>query len=217
MAVMSHRHTAGFRKLRAGLKEKTELAEEQAKEIEEPNKGFKAERALWATKKAAFEQRIKDLTSQRNCVLCQRDEIIEEWKTSKAGLEFAVDMGLEASEVAAREAVDRLQTAFWKVYPQASWSPVEAKYNISAEATFREGGEADPTLEVDDAIDMDEFMGGEPHQVENPLAPGGPIADDEVVPESSSDRVASSDSSSDSGDDEVVSETSESDSSSSSA
>ena len=115
------------------------------------------------------------MTSQRNCVLRQRDEIIEEGKTSKDGLEFVADMGLEASELAAREALDRLRDAFRKVYPQASWFPVEAEYNISAEAAFCEGGEANPTLEVDDAIDIGEILGGEPQQTENPKPPEGPL------------------------------------------
>ncbi|KMT13310.1 hypothetical protein BVRB_4g084520 [Beta vulgaris subsp. vulgaris] len=111
MTVMSHRHTAGFRKLREGLKEKTRLCEEQAKEIEALSKKLEDEKVAWDDEKAALENRIKDLTSQRNSIQCKRDEIIEEWKTSKFGLEFAADMGLEASEVAAREAVDRLQAA----------------------------------------------------------------------------------------------------------
>ncbi|XP_010693339.1 uncharacterized protein LOC104906300 [Beta vulgaris subsp. vulgaris] len=170
MAVMSHRHTADFRKLREGLKEKTKLAKEQAKEIEVLSKSLEDEKAVWASEKAAFENRIKDLTSQRDSVQRKRDEIIEEWKTSKSGLEFAANMGLKASEVAAREAVDRLQNSFRKVYPQANWSPIEAEYNISVDAAFHEGNEASPVLEVDDAIDVAEILGEDPQQAGDPQA-----------------------------------------------
>ncbi|KMS98320.1 hypothetical protein BVRB_4g093870 [Beta vulgaris subsp. vulgaris] len=216
MAVMSHRHTAGFRKLREGLKEKTKLAEEHAKEIKVLSKSLEDEKAVWASEKAALENRIKDLTSQRDSVQRKRDEIIEEWRTSKAGLEFAADMGLEASEVAALKAVDRLQTAFRKVYPQASWSPIEAEYNISVDAAFHEGNEAGPVLEVDDAIDVAEILGEEPQQATDPQASAEPVVQEEAVPESSNDQAASNEDSSDSEDVEAVSETSESDSSSSS-
>lgn len=50
-----------------------------------------------AKEKATLEQRIRDQVSQRDSVLCNRNQIIEEWKTSKAGMEFAADMSLEAS------------------------------------------------------------------------------------------------------------------------
>ncbi|KMT07957.1 hypothetical protein BVRB_6g144910 [Beta vulgaris subsp. vulgaris] len=83
--------------------------------------------------------------------------------TSKAGLEFAADMGLEASEVATREVMERLHDAFRRVYPQVVWSPVEAKYNVSIDATFHKGGDSDPALEVDDAIDIDDILGRNPN------------------------------------------------------
>ncbi|KMS97506.1 hypothetical protein BVRB_5g126390 [Beta vulgaris subsp. vulgaris] len=205
MAVMSHRHTTGFRKLRAGLKEKTKLAEERAKEIEELNKGFEEERALWATEKAALEQRIKDLTRQRNCVLHQRDEIIEECKTSKAGLEFAADMGLEASDVAAREAWIGSRVPSGRCIPKRAG--LQSRRNTISLLRQLSAKVVRPTPRSRWTI---------PQQVENPLASGGPIAEDEVVLESSSDRVASSDNSLDSDNIEAVSETSESESSSSS-
>ena len=101
MAVMSHCNTVGFRKLREGLKQQTDLVVERGKEIERLNKGFEEEKKLWAKEKVALEKKVRDSTSQRDSVLRNRDLVIEEWKTSKAGLEFAADMGLEASEVAA--------------------------------------------------------------------------------------------------------------------
>ncbi|KMT06073.1 hypothetical protein BVRB_7g163950 [Beta vulgaris subsp. vulgaris] len=181
MAIMSHRHTAGFRKLRPGLKKQTEPAVERGKEIEGINKGFEED------------------------VLRNRDEIIEEWKTSKAGLEFAADMGLEASEVAAQEAVERFQDAFSRVYPQADWSSVEVEYNASINAAFHEGGDSDPALEVDDAIDIGDILGEELQQVEDPLASGAPtVQGEEAHEESSNDRADSSDSSSETGDVEAV-------------
>ncbi|XP_048492600.2 uncharacterized protein LOC125493366 [Beta vulgaris subsp. vulgaris] len=160
MAVMSHHHTAGFRKLREGLKEQTYLAVERGEEIERLIKGFEEEKKLWAKEKAALEQKVQDSTSQRDSVLRNRDLIIEEWKTSNAGLEFAANIGLEASEVAAREVVARLQEAFKKVYPQADWQAVEAEYNAAVDATFHEGNDYDPELQVDDAIDIGDLLGG---------------------------------------------------------
>ena len=191
MTIMSHRHTAGFRKLREGLKEKTKLAEEQAKEIEALKKSLEDEKVARASEKATLENKIKDLTSQRNSVQRKRDEIIEEWKTSMSGLEFAVDMGLEASEVAAREAVAKLQSAFRKVYPQVSWSPIEAEYNISVDAAFHEGNETSPVLEVDDAIDAAEILGEDPQQAGDHQASAEPAVQEVVVPRRSRKRVMS--------------------------
>ncbi|KMT11264.1 hypothetical protein BVRB_5g110130 [Beta vulgaris subsp. vulgaris] len=137
-------------------------------------------------------------------------------KTSKAGLEFAADMALEASEIADREAVGRLQEAFRKIYPQADWSSVETEYNASVGAAFHEGNDSDPELEVDDAIARGDLLGEDAQQIEDPLAAGTPVAQEEEVHEENSgnQEVSSDNSSSESGDDEVVSETLDSDTSS---
>ncbi|XP_057247779.1 uncharacterized protein LOC130589995 [Beta vulgaris subsp. vulgaris] len=68
MVVMSHRHTAGFRKLRDGLKPQTELAIEKGLEIEQLKKDFEAERKLWAEEKATLEKKLQDIVSQRDSV-----------------------------------------------------------------------------------------------------------------------------------------------------
>lgn len=65
---MSHRHTAGFRKLRDGLKPQTELAIEKGLEIEQLKKDFEAERKLWAEEKATLEKKLQDIVSQRDSV-----------------------------------------------------------------------------------------------------------------------------------------------------
>ena len=46
MPVMSHRHTAGFQKLREGLKEQTDLAADRGVKIEKLNKVFEEEKKL---------------------------------------------------------------------------------------------------------------------------------------------------------------------------
>ena len=55
----------------------------------------------------------------------------------------------------------RLQKAFRKVYPQADWQEVEAKYNAAVDAAFHEGNDSDPELQVDDAVDIGDLLGGE--------------------------------------------------------
>ncbi|KMS99663.1 hypothetical protein BVRB_1g021840 [Beta vulgaris subsp. vulgaris] len=79
-------------------------------------------------------------------------------------------MGLEAAEVATREAVGRLREAFKKVYPHANWQVVEAEYDAVVNAKLLEGNDPGPELQVDDAIDIVDLLGGDIPRIEDPSA-----------------------------------------------
>ena len=219
MAVMSHRHTAGFRKLREGLKMQTDMATERGEEIERFNKSLEVEKKRWAEEKATLEQKVRDSVSQWDSVLRTRDLIIEEWKGSKAGRDFAADMGLEASEVAAREVVGKLREAFKMVHPLADWEAVKAEYNAAVDAEFHACNDSDSELRMDDAIDIGDLLGGDvPRIEEGPMAVEAPdVRGAEAHEENLGMRDDSSDTSLfESDNEEGVSETSDSDTSSNS-
>ncbi|KMT05611.1 hypothetical protein BVRB_7g167520 [Beta vulgaris subsp. vulgaris] len=165
----------------------TDLATEWGEEIERLNKSLEEEKKRWAEEKAALEQKVRDSVSQRDNVLRSRDLIIEEWKGSKTGRNFAANMGLEAAEVAARE--------------------VEAEYNAAVDAEFHAGNDSNAEFQVDDAINIGDLLGGDAPQIEEgPLAAEAPDArGGEAHEENSGVREDSSDvSSSESDDEEAV-------------
>ena len=69
MAVMSHHHTAGFRKLREGLTAQTKVVTNRGLKIEQLNEDFEAEKKQWAEDKAALEKKLKGTVRQRGSVV----------------------------------------------------------------------------------------------------------------------------------------------------
>ncbi|KMS99532.1 hypothetical protein BVRB_1g023030 [Beta vulgaris subsp. vulgaris] len=140
--------------------------------------------------------------------------IIEEWKNSKEGKNFAVDMGLEAAEVATQEPVAKLREDFKKIYPSAKWETVEAEYNAVVNAK----------LQVDDDVDIGDRLAedvllieGVPSTVEAPVASGEESHEGDSGERQNSSNHDSSESDEDDDDEEDFPETSDSKTSSSSA
>lgn len=128
MAVMSHQHTIGFRKLREDLAEQTKLASSHHPEIDRLEKelAVKKKKKL-IDEKALQDQKIKDVVSQRDSVKRindaskgetseARELIIQEWKDSQAGKDFLADMGLRGTEVATEVTLGKLGEALGKTH-----------------------------------------------------------------------------------------------------
>ena len=128
-------------------------------------------------------------------------------------------MGLEAAEVAARQAVKKLHETFKKVHPLAYWETVEAEYNADVDAELQAGDDYDAEFQVDDDIDIGDLLGEDVPRLEG--VPSGvevPTIRGEEAHEDSGVRVDSSNTTSaEIDDEESVSETSDSDTSSSSS
>ncbi|KMT02393.1 hypothetical protein BVRB_9g205060 [Beta vulgaris subsp. vulgaris] len=135
MAVISHRHTIGFRRLREDLADQTKLALDRKLQIDKLEKELATEKKKLVDDKTLWDQKIKDF----------------EWKDFQAGKDSAADMGLLGAEVATEVTLGKLREALGKAHPSGDRSAIEAEYNSIIAAEL----EADTLLDIEGIL-MDE-------------------------------------------------------------
>lgn len=121
---MSHPHTVSSRKLREDLTVHAELASSHQLKIERLEKELGVKKKKLADEKAIWDQKIKDVISQRDSIKRTytskgetseaKELIIHDWKDSQASKDFVADMGLLGVEVAIEVTLGKLREALGK-------------------------------------------------------------------------------------------------------